>query len=223
MSSQISQTPATTAVATEPPKVPNTRPTFKKPLILDYYVFTEEHEPYLKNTLQKLLLTCKICNREIAASIKITSNWITHLKVAHLNEYQEYSKKKAPKVKYNKMLSLMQQNHPTAYIPNVNYDPQRFNNNNNGLNGNNSLQDPMSYYDANEEENEDEILEYEENDNEYFKVEQGNWNSTSTNHNKSTENTSLDENDNWFADEPNSKIGLNSNRISFIIGIHKNS
>ena len=203
MSSQISQTPLTTTMATVP-AIPATviRPTLKKPLILDYYVFTEEHEPYLKNTLNKLQLTCKICNREIAASIKITSNWITHLKVAHLNDYQEYSKKKAPKVKYNKMLTLMQQNQQTAYNTNLNYDAQRFTNN---LNGTNSVQDHTAYYDMNDDENEDDILDYEENDNEYFKVEQGNWNSTSTNPNKSVENTSLDENENWFADEQNSK------------------
>jgi hypothetical protein len=212
MSSQITHSP-TPLTPTGPAAVASalTKPFLKKPLILDYYHFTEEHEPYLKNTLNKLLLTCKICNREIAASIKITSNWITHLKVAHMNEYQEYSKKKAPKVKYNKLLGMMHQNQQqpisSNYIPNVNYDPQRYPN---GLNGVNSQQDPLSYYETNEDDNEEDILEYEENDNEYFKSEQNNWNSTSSNHNKSTENNSLEENENWFAVEQNSEYYRNN-------------
>ena len=79
----------------------------KKPLILDYYLFTEEHEPYLVNSLSKLQLRCRLCNREIAASIKITSNWITHLKAVHRPEYMEFIKLRPPKMKFDRATMMM--------------------------------------------------------------------------------------------------------------------
>ena len=153
----------------------------RRPLILDYYFFTVEHEPYLKNTLNKLHLTCKICYREIMASIKITSNWITHLKTVHANEYQDYINKKMPKVKFKKIGMLMQSHHQqqpsdSLLIANsLNYE-QKLNSHHSNETNTNAMT-----YDENDEENEEDIFEYEENDNEYLKNESSIWNESNNN------------------------------------------
>lgn len=204
----------TTSHESNTPVAPiSTRPSgsSRRPLILDYYYFTEEHESYLTNTLNKLHLKCRLCNREIAASIKITSNWITHLKTVHLSEYQEYALNKIPKVRYNRSMLINQQNYKmndsfqsSLTANNMNYD-QRFTN---VLNGANQLT-----FDDNEEENEEDLIDYEENENEYFKNENNSWNETNNN-NKSEDASNLDANGNWFADEQNNNSLITTTEAS---------
>lgn len=67
----------------------------KKPLILDYYHFKKSiHSSYIDNPTKNFKLKCKTCQTHISASVKVTSNWITHLKITHDDEYNEYLEKK---------------------------------------------------------------------------------------------------------------------------------
>ena len=68
-------------------------------LIFRYYNWdSTQHDKYLENEetkKQKFFLLCKNCNKKITASIKITSNWISHLRVAHITQYNEYLTEKS--------------------------------------------------------------------------------------------------------------------------------
>ena len=62
--------------------------------ILDYYEFTEIHHKYFDDINTVFRLPCKICTKIIGASIKITSNWIAHLKSCHSEKHLEYELKR---------------------------------------------------------------------------------------------------------------------------------
>ena len=51
-----------------------------KPKILELYNFDESHAKYLENIHSSFKLKCKLCNQYISASIRVTSNWISHYK-----------------------------------------------------------------------------------------------------------------------------------------------
>ena len=65
-----------------------------KPIILDYYEFdNNKHGQYLENArkLEKFKIKCKYCDKQINASVYVTSNWITHLKAKHSNLIDIYA------------------------------------------------------------------------------------------------------------------------------------
>jgi hypothetical protein len=66
-----------------------------KPLILDYYDYDNtKHAQYLTNKKEYFKLKCKQCSKEIKAAIDITSNWVSHIKVKHTDQFIEYDKRK---------------------------------------------------------------------------------------------------------------------------------
>ena len=67
-----------------------------KPLILDHYEFDNvKHAKYFKDKKECFKLKCKYCPKEISAAIDITSNWVSHIKVKHLDQFVEFDKKKS--------------------------------------------------------------------------------------------------------------------------------
>ena len=60
--------------------------TKSKPKILDLYNFDESHEKYLADIHKSFKLKCKLCGQNISASIRETSNWISHYKSSHIEE-----------------------------------------------------------------------------------------------------------------------------------------
>jgi hypothetical protein len=66
-----------------------------KPIILNYYEFDHnKHEKYLISRRETFKLKCNYCAKEISASVEVTSNWVTHLKTKHIENYQKYEKEK---------------------------------------------------------------------------------------------------------------------------------
>ncbi|CAF1108654.1 unnamed protein product [Brachionus calyciflorus] len=65
-----------------------------KPLILDFYGFKDEHHKFLEQILVAFPLKCNFCKSVIRASIKITSNWVGHLRTNHPEEFKNYSELK---------------------------------------------------------------------------------------------------------------------------------
>lgn len=62
-----------------------------KPLIFNYYEFDESiHSTYLEKTDQIFKLKCKNCTKFISGSVKVNSNWKTHLRVRHVEKLNEY-------------------------------------------------------------------------------------------------------------------------------------
>lgn len=71
-----------------------------KPIILDFYEFdVSKHSQYLESSskFEKFKIKCKFCDKQILASVYVTSNWITHLKAKHTNEFNQYNIKKTPR------------------------------------------------------------------------------------------------------------------------------
>jgi hypothetical protein len=65
------------------------------PLILDYYEFDKiQHNQYFVNKKETFKLKCKFCSKSISAAIDITSNWVSHIKTIHLEQFNEYEQKK---------------------------------------------------------------------------------------------------------------------------------
>jgi hypothetical protein len=65
---------------------------FHKPSILNYYEFDDaEHGKYLTKEFSReaFLIKCKFCASKIRASIRVTSNWKSHLR-KHDDKLREY-------------------------------------------------------------------------------------------------------------------------------------
>lgn len=75
----------------------------KKPLILEYYKFDHENNIYLSKPSEVFKVPCLFCNQEIKASIRITSNLITHLKSFHKDQFAEFTKKRDEKLVKRKL------------------------------------------------------------------------------------------------------------------------
>ena len=65
-----------------------------KPKILELYNLDESHAKYLENIHSSFKLKCKLCNQYISASIRVTSNWISHYKYTHIDEYKTFTSAK---------------------------------------------------------------------------------------------------------------------------------
>lgn len=68
-----------------------------KPLILDYYIFEEKHNTFYQKQYETFRLNCTVCKTPVKASLRVTSNWVSHFKNFHQQEYAEYLKKKESK------------------------------------------------------------------------------------------------------------------------------
>jgi len=67
-----------------------------KPLILNYYQFdTSKHAQFLIEKKKTFPIKCKYCSKEISAAIDITSNWVSHLKIKHVDQFSEFEKIKS--------------------------------------------------------------------------------------------------------------------------------
>lgn len=66
-----------------------------KPIILDYYLFEDQHQIYFQKPYEAFKVNCSICKAPVKASIRVTSNWISHVKNHHQEEYSDYLKKSA--------------------------------------------------------------------------------------------------------------------------------
>ena len=64
---------------------------YDKPTILNFFDFKEEHQKFLLCSIVKIgfQVNCLTCIKPYRSSIKVTSNWITHIR-SHPAEYQKY-------------------------------------------------------------------------------------------------------------------------------------
>lgn len=64
-------------------------------LFKNYFIIIEKREgtDYLKK-MSGILAKCKICSGKVKGSIRVTSNFIRHLRIQHPKEYEEYEKNK---------------------------------------------------------------------------------------------------------------------------------
>ena len=76
------------------------RKQFNKPIILDFYNFNEEHKNYLVKIKDRFVLSCRSCDQKIRASIRVTSNWISHLRTQHPIEYDRFEKLREARVSH---------------------------------------------------------------------------------------------------------------------------
>lgn len=91
----------------EPPPESEAK-TLNYPTILKYYdINLSEHGKYLLQPTKNFDVKCKYCPARIRASVKITSNWITHLKRFHNVAYQDYTAKKTRRVRSAEPPTLM--------------------------------------------------------------------------------------------------------------------
>ena len=73
-----------------------------KPLILAHYEFDNtKHAHFLIEKKKTFTIKCKYCSKEISAAIDITSNWVSHLKIRHVDQFSEFEKLKSESNKQN--------------------------------------------------------------------------------------------------------------------------
>jgi hypothetical protein len=64
------------------------------PVILEFYVFDEPKKFIVNRPKESVNLKCKSCSQSVRASLKVTSNWVSHLKAKHEIEFQNYLNRK---------------------------------------------------------------------------------------------------------------------------------
>ena len=65
----------------------------RRPLIFNYYKYVpEEHDQYFEkhNYSTGFSMQCLICEKPVKASVKVNSNWISHLRSCHPGAFFEF-------------------------------------------------------------------------------------------------------------------------------------
>lgn len=65
----------------------------KRPYILNYFKYNpDEHDQYFEKNhyATTFSIKCAICDKAVRASVKVNSNWISHLRSCHPDTFQEF-------------------------------------------------------------------------------------------------------------------------------------
>jgi hypothetical protein len=74
------------------------------PPIFQFYKFNDSHHVHLTTPelrKSKLLLNCDLCDKQITASVTVPSNFISHIRVRHQTQFEQYESTRTPKRKLN--------------------------------------------------------------------------------------------------------------------------